>query len=236
MPVSHEDALGSLLNSDRPKGALKRTSSDGFSTASGGVGGMMSTLSGAGPARSVAGTYVSSTASSTNTFQRRERAIWGHPTYKYQCLDPAKPFYVDPRILQVVAKNTPNQLHQISIPDGMNVHGKIHMAEKPKAALALKLEREEQRQKAEEMERQQKKRAALMALNEDIKNRSRVMSSGKSFQAGEKGAGAQDTSLAPPGVVYLLPRSGDRGPGTAQADLPSKDVPTSLRLASGIYT
>jgi hypothetical protein len=57
--------------------------------------------------QSTAGTYVSgagsSAVSSSNTFQRRERAIWGKPTYKYQSLDPAKPYYVDPRILQVEA-------------------------------------------------------------------------------------------------------------------------------------
>lgn len=232
MPVSHEDALSSLLSADKPRGALKRTGSDGISRTNSGGAGMMSTLSGAGPARSVAGTYVSSTASSTNTFQRRERAIWGHPTYRYQCLDPAKPFYVDPRILQVVAKNTPNQLHQISIPDGMNVHGKIHMAEKPKAALALKLEREEQRQRAEQVEQQQKKRAALIALNEDIKNRSRVLSAmGKSCDPGSGQGEPHVSGGPPPGVTYLLPRPRDRGAGAPQADASLKEVTGTVRPA-----
>ena len=59
------------------------------------------------------GTYVSLQASSSNTFQRRESAIWGATGYKYQCLDPAQPFFVDPRILQIVAKNTPKELDQV---------------------------------------------------------------------------------------------------------------------------
>lgn len=98
----------------------------------------------AGPARSVAGTHISgSQASSTNTAERRERAIWNKPTYRFQSADPAQPFFVDPRILQVVAKNDPKVLENITIPDGMNVLGKVHMKEKPKAVAFLKQQREE---------------------------------------------------------------------------------------------
>jgi hypothetical protein len=75
---------------------------------------------------------------------------------------------VDPRILQIVAKNTPGELERISIPDGMNVHGKIHIAEKPKALLALKHAKEEKKRKAEEAARQQRKREALAALNRTV--------------------------------------------------------------------
>jgi hypothetical protein len=75
---------------------------------------------------------------------------------------------VDPRIfLQIVAKNTPSELERISIPDGMNVHGKIHIAEKPKSLLALKHAKEKKR-KAEEAARQQRKREALAALNRTV--------------------------------------------------------------------
>ena len=76
---------------------------------------------------------------------------------------------MDPRIfLQIVAKNTPSELERISIPDGMNVHGKIHIAEKPKSLLALKHAKEEKKRKAEEAARQQRTREALAALNRTV--------------------------------------------------------------------
>ena len=157
-------------------------------------------------ARSQTGTYVSgSQASSSNTFQRRERAIWNKPTYRYQSLDPAQPFYVDPRIVQVVAKMDPKVLQQISIPDGMNLHGKIHKTEKPKAVLFEKRIKEERKMKAEEAAQKERSRRTLLALNEDIRTRCRPLS-GTDHPWQGKGD-AQENADAPPGVTYLLPRS-----------------------------
>jgi hypothetical protein len=201
-------------------------------------------------ARSTAGTYVSnqsSAVSSSNTFQRRERAIWGKPTYKYQSLDPAKPYYVDPRILQIVAKNTPGELDRISIPDGMNVHGKIHVAEKPKALLALKQVKEERKLKAEEEARRQRKREALAALNRTVThlNLHQTARSGEvSVQEWMSSDGGDSHDLHSPserpGVSLLLHRS--RSPERAGPDsfarhpsfLPGKaaDLPSALRPAA----
>lgn len=162
-----------------PKSAFKRAKSEASS---------------GGYAPSAAGTQMTgmtgSTAnSSTNTFQRRERAIWAKPTYKYQSTDPEKPFYVDPRILQVVAKNTPNQLGHITIPDGMNVYGKIQKNEKPKAELAMKLAKEIQKQQAENLERLHKKRQALLLLNQEVRHLNHSQVKSRSRSPGRMGGG-----------------------------------------------